>query len=141
MKAQLIFLEVLISFLPALSVLLWGVILWFSSIDDIIKMNFNSYSLAVFFSIPLGVAGFIGVATLALNLATEEEASKMSTSQKICITSGIVSAIIAGTLFLSEWSTSWIVIMPILVTIHLNVLHVRKLNLTRKCRRCVTRDA
>ena len=141
MKSQLIFLEVIISFLPALSVLLWGLILWFASIDDIISLNISVSGLAIFFCVPLGIAGFCGVAALALNLATKEETTLMSTRQKICLMSGVVSAIIVSILFLSTWSTSWILILPTLVTIHLIVLHVRKLNLTSPCSRRVTRDA
>ncbi len=131
MKAQLLFLEVLISFLPALFFLAWGVVFWFAAMEDILSLDVSAFGMGVFFGVPMGIAGFVGVTTLTLSLVTDKEASSMSMAQILCLISGILAALIAGALiFFFSWWSSLIVLLPIAVTVHLIVLHHRKLNLT-----------
>ncbi|WP_444995845.1 hypothetical protein [Aliikangiella sp. IMCC44359] len=131
MKAQLLFLEVLVSFLPALAFLTWGVVLWFAVIEEVFNLDVSAFGIGVFFSVPMGIAGFLGVITLTLNLVTDKKAMSMSMTQKLCLTSGILAALIAGAMmFFSSWLFSLIVLLPIAVTVHLIVLHYRKLNST-----------
>ena len=113
--------EVIVAIIPALGFLLLSSILWPSAISEILSGNYSGFSFFIAISVPSGWVGITGLFFTGLSLAADKRA--VSPKYLIMLSTGIAAGIAAGLVFFFKvWWLSWVIILPIAVSIHLSWL-------------------
>lgn len=110
--------EVVIAIIPIMGLLLWASILWPKALSSVVHGEFSLFVLTLAFCVPAGWVGVTGIFIMGINLATAKNSSSNSIVFMVVI--GLISGLLAGyTFFFKVWWLAWLVVLPILVSIHL----------------------
>jgi len=109
---------VIVATVPALGFLLWSTVLWPSAVLEILSGNYSGFGWVLAISVPSGWIGITGLFVTGLSLVADE--SIVPLRYLVMLSIGILAGIASGLVFFfNVWWLSWVIILPIAVSIHL----------------------
>lgn len=110
--------EVVVAIVPALAFLLWSTVLWPSAVSEVLSGNYSGFGWVLAISVPSGWIGVTGLFVTGLSLVASE--SVVPPKYLVMLFIGILAGIASGVvLFFKIWWLSWVVVLPMAVSIHL----------------------
>ena len=110
--------EVIVAIVPVLGFLLWSTVVWPSALSEILSGKYSGFGLVLAISVPSGWIGITGMLVTGLILAAGD--GIVPSRYLVMLTVGILAGIASGLVFFFKvWWLSWVIILPIAVSIHL----------------------